>query len=346
MNSIFKSLRKRAQLLIIAGLSVFTFISFLVSLSTTSTAPANAECYGCCAVTYCGKQCGVGGCWNEIGCDSGEYYCNCGGSEMCCDVGDCQSCTPGCGTGYQESNNGCGTQYFSCTNTYCDGSSCGSSGITCFRYKYTVTVVPNSGSCTQGTADWCGNTANTTPGCTRSGYTLSSYSLTGTCGGSFSTSTGVCSSVTQAITVTANWVASNQAPTSPTAPYCEGSANPTGVTDTTPEFSAVFQDPDTGDTGNWYEIEVYYTPNIVWNSTLTAMTPTAIGSRSPDISYAGSSLTFNRRTYWWKIRFADDDGLVGEWSNPLGYSNYFVTDGPSTSNFFIKGLKLKGLGID
>ena len=110
----------------------------------------------------------------------------------------------------------------------------------------------------------------------------------------------------------------NAPPTAPTTPWCEGVVNPTGVTDLTPEFSAICQDPNTGNTCNYYEIQVNTASNfsgtVMWESGLQSMTARAIGSRSSDISYAGTALTTNGSTYYWRIRFADNHGAVGAWS--------------------------------
>lgn len=119
----------------------------------------------------------------------------------------------------------------------------------------------------------------------------------------------------------------NEAPTAPTALLTEGATNPNGIADTTPEFSAIFNDPNTGDTGVFYQIQVNtaadFTGTTMWDSTLTAMTPTAIGARSPDISYAGTTLTFNGATYYWAIKFADNDSATSPWSATAS----FVMDG-------------------
>jgi len=37
-------------------------------------------------------------------------------------------------------------------------------------------------------------------------------------------------------------------------------------------------------------------------------------SRTDLISYAGTALTFNGATYYWRIRFADEYGTVSPWS--------------------------------
>ncbi len=119
----------------------------------------------------------------------------------------------------------------------------------------------------------------------------------------------------------------NTTPTAPTTLLTEGENNPTGIADTTPEFSAIFNDPNTGDTGVQYQIEVNtasdFTGTQMWDSTLTSMTSTAIGARSPDISYAGTTLALNGTTYYWRIKFADAGGLTSPWST----TGSFIMDG-------------------
>jgi hypothetical protein len=86
------------------------------------------------------------------------------------------------------------------------------------------------------------------------------------------------------------------------------------VLDLTPEFSAVHNDAD-GDSANYYQIEVNtandFTGTVMWDSTKTSMTTTADGVRSPDISYAGTSLALDGTTYYWRIKFWDTLGAEG-----------------------------------
>lgn len=115
----------------------------------------------------------------------------------------------------------------------------------------------------------------------------------------------------------------NQAPTAPSSLLCEGQASPvSGVTDLTPEFSAIFEDPDAGDIANAVEIHVATTeggldsPDL-WDSGWIDISGESLveGNRCEDQSYAGSALSLNGATYYWKIRFRDDDNEEGEWSN-------------------------------
>ena len=43
------------------------------------------------------------------------------------------------------------------------------------------------------------------------------------------------------------------------------------------------------------------------------MATTTEGSRSPGLSYAGTALA-SSTTYYWRIKFSDDDGATGAWS--------------------------------
>jgi hypothetical protein len=125
----------------------------------------------------------------------------------------------------------------------------------------------------------------------------------------------------------------NQPPTAPTLLQTEGATNPSGVDDTTPEFSAIFNDPDTGDTGTQYEIDVNtssaFNGTVMWSSGQQSMTSTAIGVRSPTISYAGTPLTQNGATYYWRIRFTDNNGTVGAWSATANFTMNNPPNAPS-----------------
>lgn len=109
---------------------------------------------------------------------------------------------------------------------------------------------------------------------------------------------------------------SNTAPTSPSELKVEGITNPTDVTDMTPEFSAIYNDPDTSDVSNRYHIQVSSTStfsSVFWDSGTSTMATTTFGSRSPQISYSGSDLATST-TYYWRIKFIDENGLDSTWS--------------------------------
>jgi hypothetical protein len=116
----------------------------------------------------------------------------------------------------------------------------------------------------------------------------------------------------------------NIPPTAGTSLLTNGLTNPTGIETSSPYFSAVFQDPNTGDYGTYYQVQVNTSANFtgtsMWDSGLQTMTNTAIGSRSPNITYAGSSLSFNGTSYYWRIRFSDNQGGVGNWSTSASFT--------------------------
>jgi hypothetical protein len=119
-------------------------------------------------------------------------------------------------------------------------------------------------------------------------------------------------------------VSQNTQPTAPTSLLTEGQTNPPQIGDLTPEFSAIFNDPDTGDTGIYYEIEVNtnssFTGTVMWDSNKTSMTSTANGARSPDLSYAGTALATNGTTYYWRIKFWDNSNAEGPWSATANFT--------------------------
>lgn len=126
----------------------------------------------------------------------------------------------------------------------------------------------------------------------------------------------------------------NLNPTAPTSLYAEGTTNPTRVTDTTPEFSAIFNDPDTLDTGAYWEIEVNtnsgFTGTVMWDSGKLALTGVTVGERSGDITYAGTTLTLNGTTYYWRIRFWDQNDGVSPWSSVANFRMNATPSQPSS----------------
>lgn len=114
----------------------------------------------------------------------------------------------------------------------------------------------------------------------------------------------------------------NWAPSAPTTPYANddsaqsGQANPTGISDSTPAFSAIYNDPNSGDIANKYRVEVNtqsdFGGTVMWDSGAsgTSMANTTAGNRCPDIIYAGSDLA-GSTTYHWRITFWDDDDTEG-----------------------------------
>ena len=78
------------------------------------------------------------------------------------------------------------------------------------------------------------------------------------------------------------------APSAPILLFCEGMPNPLYVINPQPEFSALFQDADTGDLGYYYQIQVDNDPAFgtpIWDSGKTAMPHVGIGARCDDVPY-------------------------------------------------------------
>ena len=115
---------------------------------------------------------------------------------------------------------------------------------------------------------------------------------------------------------------SNSAPTAPTAPYSNnisaqsGQANPTGIIDPTPAFSAIYNDPDAGDIANKYRLEVNtqndFAGTVMWDSGAggTSMAGTVAGNRCSDIIYGGTALASDT-IYYWRITFWDESDSEG-----------------------------------
>ena len=126
----------------------------------------------------------------------------------------------------------------------------------------------------------------------------------------------------------------------PTDLWTEGTTNPMKVIDLTPEFSAIFTDPDAGDTGEYYQIEVNtdldFTGTEMWDSGKTAMSSTAIGERCSDITYAGTTLSLDGTPYFWRIKFWDDDDTEGPWSSASSY--FAMSGGPYAYDLETEGL--------
>lgn len=109
----------------------------------------------------------------------------------------------------------------------------------------------------------------------------------------------------------------NFAPTPPTGLLTEGQTDPVAVTDLTPEFSAIYQDPDSADHATKYQLQVSTYRNfysILWDSGEVSISDLAVGTRSNDISYSGTALNFDGATYFWRIRFFDSQNIAGAWS--------------------------------
>lgn len=124
----------------------------------------------------------------------------------------------------------------------------------------------------------------------------------------------------------------NTPPNVPSDLLTEEDTNPTLVSDSTPEFSAIFTDIDGDNTGNYYQIQVNtssdFTGTTMWDSTKTALSPiVANGDRSENIPYAGDPL-IEGSTYYWRIKFWDSNTYQNEsdWSETAQFTmNYAPT---------------------
>ena len=94
---------------------------------------------------------------------------------------------------------------------------------------------------------------------------------------------------------------SNSSPTAPTSLKTEGLTNPLEVNDTTPEFSAIYNDPASGDIATHYRIQVSTTSafaSTTWDSSQTALaSSTSAGSRIADVAFGGTPLSLAGQTY-------------------------------------------------
>lgn len=117
-------------------------------------------------------------------------------------------------------------------------------------------------------------------------------------------------------------IAGNAEPSAPSSLETEEQSNPTNVTDETPEFSAVYNDLDDGDLATHYQLQVATSTDFsapYWDSGKSALTATTTeGSRTPEISYAGTDLV-RETTYYWRIKLWDDDGMEGVWSSSANF---------------------------
>lgn len=110
----------------------------------------------------------------------------------------------------------------------------------------------------------------------------------------------------------------NTAPLAPDNMLVMGASNPSNISTSTPYFTSRFNDPDLGEYAASYQIQVATSSGfttIVWDSGKTALgTPLAKGDQSPNIAYAGTPLTFDASTYYWRMKYWDDEDSAGPYS--------------------------------
>ncbi len=123
----------------------------------------------------------------------------------------------------------------------------------------------------------------------------------------------------------------NFAPNAPSSLETEATTNPLKVTDTTPEFSAIFSDSNGSDTGESYQIEVNtqsdFLGTSMWSPSKASISSITNGTRSSLIPYAGTALTTDGSKYYWRIKFWDQYDYAGAWSATA----QFTMDGPPVS---------------
>ncbi len=112
-------------------------------------------------------------------------------------------------------------------------------------------------------------------------------------------------------------------PGAPASLLTEGLTNPAGITDYFPEFSAVYADPDSGDSARYFQIQVATSTGAwsapVWDSAKAPFaSSTAPGTRTEDITYAGDALAAGI-PYYWRMRVWDDHDVDSDWSAAASY---------------------------
>jgi hypothetical protein len=118
----------------------------------------------------------------------------------------------------------------------------------------------------------------------------------------------------------------NYRPTTPTSLKTEDVTD-NGKATVEPYFSAIFEDLNEDDTGNYYQIVVNtqsdFLGDEVWDSEKTAFSsPIENGLRTEDIDYDGDTLD-EGTIYYWRIRIWDNYDADSYWSNP----SFFLTTG-------------------
>lgn len=278
----------------------------------------NYQCGG--SLTYlCGSKCLSQSC--------GAFACTC--SEAC-------TCTPTCTGNYQDANNGCGTQTATCTGTNECNETC-TNQKTCYAKKFNLVYTAGTGGTITGTTNQsvCYNTNGTqVTAVANTGYAFSKWS-------DDKTTASRTDLATTNLSVNAIFVATNGAPTAPTSLLTNGLTNPTGVTTVNPYFSAIFNDPNVGNSGVFYQIQVNtnsaFTGTMMWDNTKTAITPIGIGSRSPNITYAGNALSLNGAAYFWRIRFWDNNDAVGAWSATAQFTMLLANNPSAPTSLLANG---------
>jgi hypothetical protein len=136
----------------------------------------------------------------------------------------------------------------------------------------------------------------------------------------------------------------NTAPTEPTSLLTDGAINPIS-SNTTPRFSAIYNDADNGDIANKYRIEVDDDPAFgspIWSSNAagTVMNNCVEGNRCQEIDYGGTTLS-EGITYYWRIKYWDDSDTEGVWSNQTATFKILLTNQSRFRDIRLKNLRIK-----
>jgi hypothetical protein len=133
----------------------------------------------------------------------------------------------------------------------------------------------------------------------------------------------------------------NLAPNQPSELLTIGEINPTSIMNLVPYFSAIFSDPENDDTGYAYQVQVNtssdFLGSVIWDSEKIVFTSSILNEdRSPNIQYAGTTLTYDGTTYYWRIKFWDDKNNESEWSETATFSVNATPSSPTP--IFVNGL--------
>ncbi|MBU1131529.1 hypothetical protein KJ840_05355, partial [Patescibacteria group bacterium] len=123
------------------------------------------------------------------------------------------------------------------------------------------------------------------------------------------------------------------APTPPIGLETEDKTNPLDIINLTPSFTAVYTDGNPIDYAKWYQIQVDNNSDfssLEWDSQKTLLNQLIDnGFRSEDIIYNGQILEYDGTTYYWRIKFWDDEGengTEGAWSGSATFVMFDEAD--------------------
>ncbi|MCX6785662.1 MAG: FG-GAP-like repeat-containing protein, partial [Candidatus Komeilibacteria bacterium] len=123
------------------------------------------------------------------------------------------------------------------------------------------------------------------------------------------------------------------APVAPVNLLTESRVEPRDLLNQNPLFSAIYNDPNPIDSAKWHQIQVDDNNNFsspVWDSEKQLLNNLVDnGARSEEIQYGGEPLAYDGTTYYWRIKFWDDEaenGTQGAWSEPASFSMFNSQD--------------------